>query len=346
MSASYILCSSPEHPTSREAGEHFISIMSCMSRKSVQTTVMAAILVLVCTIAFRNQYYAGIITITAIAAILTMAVNLSAYAGVLMFGSGGLYGVGAYTYANMSLLGYPSLLGLLCGAAMSTIIGLVMIIASLRLRGIFFALSTLIGNLILSAMFLNLTWLTAGPRGMSNIPAPSFWFPGIGEVAFVGYLQTYLALLLLIAWLVVCWLILQGRTGIYLEAIRNDEMLSTTLGIDIMKYRLLAFLPAAGMMGLAGGLYSGYTSSITPDNFDIFLSFTILTFVNVGGRGTFAGPIIAAVILSALVYLFQPVYMVRNILYGLLLILVITISPDGIAGIVKSLHRRQRGQRA
>ena len=227
MSASYILCSSPEHPTSREAGEHFISIMSCMSRKSVQTTVLAAILVLVCTIAFRNQYYAGIITITAIAAILTMAVNLSAYAGVLMFGSGGLYGVGAYTYANMSLLGYPSLLGLLCGAAMSTIIGLVMIIASLRLRGIFFALSTLIGNLILSAMFLNLTWLTAGPRGMSNIPAPSFWFPGIGEVAFVGYLQTYLALLLLIAWLVVCWLMLQGRTGIYLEAIRNDEMLST-----------------------------------------------------------------------------------------------------------------------
>jgi branched-chain amino acid transport system permease protein len=110
--------------------------------------------------------------------------------------------------------------------------------------------------------------------------------------------------------------------------------------------RLLAFLPAAGMMGLAGGLYSGYTSSITPDNFDIFLSFTILTFVNVGGRGTFAGLIIAAVILSALVYLFQHAYMVRNILYGLLLILVITISPDGIAGIVKSLHGRQRGQRA
>jgi branched-chain amino acid transport system permease protein len=310
--------------------------------KVLQTTLTGGILVIACTVAFRNEYYAGITTITAIAAILTMSVNLSAYAGVLMFGSGGLYGVGAYTYANMSLLGYPSLLALTCGAITSTIVGLAMIVASLRLRGIFFALSTLIGNLILSAMFLNLTWLTAGPRGMSSIPAPSFWLPGIGEVVFAGYLQTYLALLILVVWLYACWVMLRGRAGIYLEAIRHDEMLSTTLGIDIMRYRLLAFLPAAGMMGLAGGLYSGYTSSITPDNFDIFLSFTILTFVNVGGRGTFAGPILAAVILSAVVYLFQPVYMVRNILYGLLLILVITISPDGIAGIVKGLRRHQR----
>jgi branched-chain amino acid transport system permease protein len=309
--------------------------------KVLQTTLTGVLLVAACTVAFRNEYYAGIITITAIAAILTMAVNLSAYAGVLMFGSGGLYGVGAYTYANMSLMGYPSLLALFCGVIMSAIVGLAMIVASLRLRGIFFALSTLIGNLILSAMFLNLTWLTAGPRGMSNIPPPSFWFPGIGEVVFAGYLQTYLALFILGLWLFACWVLLRGRVGIYLEAIRHDEMLSTTLGIDIMKFRLLAFLPAAGMMGLAGGLYSSYTSAITPDNFDIFLSFTILTFVNVGGRGTFVGPIIAAVILSALVYLFQPVYMVRNILYGLLLILVITISPDGIAGIVQSLRRYQ-----
>jgi branched-chain amino acid transport system permease protein len=312
--------------------------MNWAPAKSLRATVLIAIVVLVCMVAFRNPYYAGIITVTAIAAILTMAVNLSAYAGVLMFASGGLYGVGAYTYANLTLIGHSALLALIAAAAMSMVVGLVMIIASLRLRGIYFALSTLIGNLILSAIFLNLTWLTAGPRGMSNIPPPIFWLPGIGNVAFVGYLQAYLVLAILVAWLYVSWLMLHTKTGIYLEAIRHDDMLSTTLGINILKYRLLAFLPSAAMMGLAGGLYSGYTSSITPDNFDIFLSFMILTFVNVGGRGTFAGPIIAAVILSALVYLFQPIYMVRNLLYGLLLILVILISPDGLMGIVKRLQ--------
>jgi branched-chain amino acid transport system permease protein len=306
-------------------------------------TLLATILIAACVIAYRNAYYAGILTVTAIAAILTMSVNLSAYAGVLMFATGGLYGVGAYTYANLTLKGKPAIIALLAGAALSTFVGLLMIIASLRLRGIYFALSTLIGNLILSAMFLNLTWLTAGPRGMSNIPAPTFSAPVIGEVAFVGYLQTYLVIGILVTWLLVAWRILHGRAGRYLEAIRHDDMLSMTLGIDILKYRLLAFLPSAAMMGLAGGLSAGYTSSITPDNFDIFLSFTILTFVNVGGRGTFAGPIIAAVILSALVYLFQPIYMVRNLIYGLLLIVVILISPDGIMGIVKRLWQRRQG---
>jgi branched-chain amino acid transport system permease protein len=317
--------------------------LSGSAAKLLRAGVLIAILFLVCTVAFRNPYYAGIITVTAIAAILTMAVNLSAYAGVLMFATGGLYGVGAYTYANLSLLGRSAFVALIAAAAMSMVVGFVIIIASLRLRGIYFALSTLIGNLILSAIFLNLTWLTAGPRGMSNIPPPVFWLPGVGDVAFVGYLQTYLVLAILVAWLFASWRILHTKTGIYLEAIRHDDVLSTTLGIHILKYRLLAFLPSAAMMGLAGGLYSGYTTSITPDNFDIFLSFTILTFVNVGGRGTFAGPIIAAVILSALVYIFQPIYMVRNLLYGSLLILVILISPDGIMGIAKSLQSWRRG---
>lgn len=311
--------------------------------KWLQGSVLVILVLLVCTVAFRNPYYAGIVTITGIAAILTMSVNLSAYAGVLMFASGGLYGVGAYTYANLSLLGQSALIALVSAAAMSAAVGFVMIIASLRLRGIYFALSTLIGNLILTAIFLNLTWLTAGPRGMSNIPPPVFWVPGIGEIAFVGYLQAYLVLAVLAAWLYASWWLLHTRVGVYLEAIRHDDMLSATLGIDILKYRLLAFLPSAAMMGLAGGLYAGYTSSITPDNFDIFLSFMILTFVNVGGRGTFAGPIIAAVVLSALVYVFQPIYMVRNLLYGLLLILVILISPDGIMGIIKRLQLWQRG---
>ena len=97
---------------------------------------------------------------------------------------------------------------------MSAVVGFVMIIASLRLRGIYFALSTLIGNLILSAIFLNLTWLTAGPRGMSNIPAPVFSVPGIGEIAFVGYLQTYLVLAVLAAWLYGSWWLLHTRVGI------------------------------------------------------------------------------------------------------------------------------------
>ena len=145
--------------------------------KWVQGSVLVILVLLVCTVAFRNPYYAGIVTITGIAAILTMSVNLSAYAGVLMFASGGLYGVGAYTYADLSLLGQTALIALVSAAAMSTAVGFVMIIASLRLRGIYFALSTLIGNLILSAIFLNLTWLTAGPRGMSNIPPPYFGCP-------------------------------------------------------------------------------------------------------------------------------------------------------------------------
>ena len=68
--------------------------------KWLQGSVLVILVLLVCTVAFRNPYYAGIVTITGIAAILTMSVNLSAYAGVLMFASGGLYGVGAYTYAN------------------------------------------------------------------------------------------------------------------------------------------------------------------------------------------------------------------------------------------------------
>ena len=89
--------------------------------KWLQGSVLVLLGLIVCTVAFRNPYYAGIVTITGIAAILTMSVNLSAYAGVLMFASGGLYGVGAYTYANLSLLGQSALIALLSAAAMSTV---------------------------------------------------------------------------------------------------------------------------------------------------------------------------------------------------------------------------------
>lgn len=286
-------------------------------------------------IAYGNAYYAGIIIVSAIAVMLTVAVNLSAYAGVLMFATGGLYGVGAYTYADLCLWGAPSFVAIVAAGLAATVVGFVVIMASLRLQGIYFALSTLIANLILSAVFLNVISLTAGPRGLSDIPPPALGIPGFGQFVFSGFAQTSLVLAILAVTIAIAWRIITGRRGAYLEAIRHDDMLSMTLGIDILRYRLMAFLPAAAMMGVAGALYAGYTSSITPDNFDIFLSFTILTFVNVGGRGTFIGPIVAAVLLSALVYVFQPIYMIRNLLYGSLLVAVILASPDGLIGIVR-----------
>ncbi|MDA0261930.1 MAG: branched-chain amino acid ABC transporter permease [Proteobacteria bacterium] len=277
----------------------------------------------------------------ALATILTTSVNLAGYAGVIMFAAGGLYGVGAYTYANFSLnLGMPSIVSLLAAAGVATLVGLIMTLASLRLQGIYFALSTLIGNLILSAIFFNVTDLTAGPRGMSAIPPPTIGLPGIGEIVFIDYLQTYLVMAIAIAWIYGVWRMVNGRMGRYLEALREDEILAPTLGIDILKYRLIAFLPSTAMIGLAGGLYAAYTTAITPENFDIFVSFTILTFVNVGGRGTISGPVIAAIFLTAIVYVFDPIYLVRNLLYGSLLIFVILLSPDGLMGILKDLKVR------
>jgi ABC-type branched-subunit amino acid transport system permease subunit len=303
--------------------------------------IAAAAIAIAAGLALINPYYAGIITLIALAAILTTSVNLAGYAGVIMFAAGGLYGVGAYTYANFALkLGMPSIVSLLAAAAMATLVGLIMILASLRLQGIYFALSTLIGNLILSAIFFNVTDLTAGPRGMSAIPPPVINLPGIGEIVFNDYLQTYLVMAIAVAWIYAVWRLVNGRMGRYLEALREDEILAPTLGIDILKYRLLAFLPSAAMIGLAGGLYAGYTTAITPENFDIFVSFTILTFVNVGGRGTISGPVVAAVFLTAIVYVFDPIYLVRNLLYGSLLILVILLSPDGLMGILRDLRER------
>lgn len=301
----------------------------------------AAAVTLAAALALINPYYAGIITLIALAVILTTSVNLAGYAGVIMFAAGGLYGVGAYTYANFALkFGMPSIVSLFAAAAVATLVGLIMILASLRLQGIYFALSTLIGNLILSAIFFNVTDLTAGPRGMSAIPPPTIFLPGVGELVFNDYLQTYLVMAIAIAWIYAVWRMVNGRMGRYLEALREDEILAPTLGIDILKYRLLAFLPSTAMIGLAGGLYAGYTTAITPENFDIFVSFTILTFVNVGGRGTISGPVVAAVFLTAIVYVFDPIYLIRNLLYGSLLILVILLSPDGLMGILKDFRER------
>ena len=151
----------------------------------------AAAVTLAAALALINPYYAGIITLIALAVILTTSVNLAGYAGVIMFAAGGLYGVGAYTYANFALkFGMPSIVSLFAAAAVATLVGLIMILASLRLQGIYFALSTLIGNLILSAIFFNVTDLTAGPRGMSAIPPPTIFLPGVGELVFNDYLQT------------------------------------------------------------------------------------------------------------------------------------------------------------
>ncbi len=286
--------------------------------------------------AFLNPYYLRITIMAGIYMILASSLNIIiGFTGMFSLGHGAFYGIGAYVSAllarNFGLSFWLTMLiaGLVAGC-FGTLIGL----ATLRLRAIFLAFTTLGFGEITRIIILNWISVTRGPMGVPGIPIPTLFGISFKPIAYY-----YLIVVLVLLTVLIVYRLYYSRVGRAFLAIREDELATKNMGINVFAFKTLAFTLACALAGVAGAYYAHFARYISADQFGNNESFMILAMVALGGTGSIAGPLIGAFILVLLPEVFRFLAEYRMVLYGLILICVIVLKPGGIVG-VKGLFER------
>jgi branched-chain amino acid transport system permease protein len=289
-----------------------------------------------------QPYYLYLLSTAYLFATMASAWGLLASSGQISFGHAAFFGLGAYGAALASLGGlwpwWSILVGALAGSAGGLLIGL----ASLRLRGAYLALATLAYAELWRGIALNWTEVTGGGAGLLGIPAlPPV--PGLPIDFTRGRAGSYyLALGVLVAMLGAYALIASSRAGLAFSAVREEEERASLLGLHPLPWKLLAFALSAWFTGLVGGLYVHVVRLVEPDLvFSRYYSILPLIMATFGGPHSRLGPAVAAVGLYLLTeLLLTPLApALRQSLYALVLILVILYLPGGLAGLATRRSR-------
>lgn len=259
------------------------------------------------------------------------------YAGIANFAGAAFFGIGCYSAAILTTrTPLPHLLVIVAGGAMAALIGSVLILPILRTRGHYAALITIAFG-ILFKTFLEVNDTLGGPQGLKvpglEIPGWSFndpiHLPGGVEVSF--YLNyVVLAVLLAVSAYIVVKRLERSWIGLNFDAVRLDEMGAAVSGIDIARWKILAFVFGNFLAGMAGAVYAMMSGFIAPNNFTFGDSLILVSIVILGGVGNPLGVILAALLLLVLPEKLQVIQEYRFLLYALLVILILLFRPDGL----------------
>lgn len=277
-------------------------------------------------------YYVSLLTVMSITVIWALSLNLiTGFCGQISLGHAAFYGTGAYCAALLSKGGLHLVPALVAGGLLAGLIGVVVGLASLRVRHDFLAITTMGVNFLFLGIVRQQDTL-GGEMGVSGIPDP-----GLGNA---GYMLLALGLAAAVAafslYLKRSWM------GFVFGAVADDEDTARMVGIDVARFKIAAFALGTALAGVAGGLYAHDVRFIDPDSFGFVESIAVLAMVVVGGIGSIWGVAVAAAVLSVLPLLVQFISDYKLLLYGGLLFAVMRFSPGGLAGAVERLLGRQK----
>jgi branched-chain amino acid transport system permease protein len=278
----------------------------------------------------QSAYHLHITIMAGIFAVLAMSLNLLlGYTGQLSLGHAAFFGIGAYTSALLALrLDWSFWLGLPAAVAMAGLAGWAIGRLALKLRGAYFVLVTISFAGVVSLVSVNWMELTNGPLGLPGIPAPSLGPWSLRDKAAYYYLVLAAAALSGL----VCRRLVRSRAGRAFVALRENEPLAESVGIDGTRYLVIAAVVSAGMAGMAGSLYAHYTRFVSPEVFLFTYTVTMVIMVVAGGKGTLAGPVVGAVLFTALPEALREAtsWQWQMLAYGVILVLLIFFLPSGI----------------
>jgi branched-chain amino acid transport system permease protein len=291
-----------------------------------------------------NNVVLTVLIFTFILGILGVSFNLIfGFTGQLSLFHAAAFGLSAYaTYLSMAHWGISFWIGMATGVVFVTLISIVIgtICFRFKLKELYFAIVTLAFSELARLVILNWTSFTNGSLGINFTLTPTLWLPGRGVVPVAGTTMWYYLSLIAVALAVAFYSrILHSWMGRTFAAIRLNDALADTLGINVFRYKLICFLFANAGSAVAGSLYSFYISYIDPHYFSVDQSLAIIAMALLGGREYVAAPIVGAFVLTALPHVINVNAEVRILIYGLILILSILLMPRGIVG---SLVRRRR----
>lgn len=276
-----------------------------------------------------NSYYSDLINMVCINVILAVSLNMvTGLLGQLVLGHAGFMLVGAYAaalftiHSNLPLfVAFP--ISLVIGGAVAALFGVIIGIPALRLRGDYLAIITLGFGEIIRVIANNLT-ITNGAKGLYGIESLNSRQNLTPMFSYVFFIAVFV--------IFINFTFGTSRHGRAVIAIREDEIAAEASGINTTYYKLLAFIIAAFIAGIAGGLYAHQIGIIDPSKFDFNRSVEILVMVVLGGMGSITGSIISASVLTILPEALRGFADYRMLLYSVLLICVMLFRPTGLLG--------------
>ena len=298
--------------------------MSPRLRTFVTRTAMLAATYLIVLVLIQagiiNAYLQATMVTICVNIMLAVSLNLvTGFTGQFSLGQAGFMAIGAYS-TGLITMAIPTVwgfvLGLATGAVLAAMVGFLIGLPTLRLRGDYLAIATLGMAEIIRVLLLNMGF-TNGAAGLSGIPQ------------FVNWSWLFV---LTVGTVVLITNFLNSRHGRDCIAVREDEIAAESIGVRSTRVKTLAFMTGAFFGAVAGGVYASYFYFLKPDLFGFMQSINILVIVVLGGLGSVSGSIIAAVLLAIVSTLLQPFPEIRMILYSLVLVVLMVFRPQGIMG--------------
>lgn len=282
------------------------------------------------------DYQISLLTIMGISIIAALSLNLIlGFCGQISLGHAAFLGIGAYTSAILSKGGTPFVIAVLAGMVLAAIFGVIVGFSSLRVREDFLAITTM-GVAFLFLGIVRKQDALGGEMGIAMIPDP-----GLGKFGYMMLVMTLAAALALFSiYLKRSWL------GFTFETVADDEDTATLVGIDVARYKLIAFALGTAFAGLAGALYAHNVKFIDPESFGFVESITILSMVVIGGTGSVWGVIVAAGALSVFPMWFQFIDDYKLLVYGGFLCLIMLFSPGGLSGLLEKFYNGAKSAKA
>jgi ABC-type branched-subunit amino acid transport system permease subunit len=292
----------------------------------------------------QQRYIVHVLIFTALFAALALSYDLVVgHVGSLSLAHPAFFGVGAYTAAILSTRGgWPFVADLAAAIVLAGTVAAIAGVPLFRLVEHAFAVGTLAFAVVTWIVATNWVELTRGPLCITGVPKPAVALPGgptLAITALPGFYWLALGALGAVA------LLYRGlttfRLGRVLHAVRDNELLASAAGIDPLKYRMLAFTVGGALAGGVGALYVHYLSVVCPEEMTVALTVNLLVIVFLGGVGSLRGVLLGALLFTALPEVLRLAPTWRLVIYGLLLLVIVIRSPEGLEGLL----RRSAGTR-
>ena len=296
-----------------------------------------------------NLYFLHVVIVMGIFIIAAMSLNLLlGFTGQLSLGHVAFFGIGAYASALVSL-GFevhltddiavgigpkPVWFAMLVAIAVAGVCGYGIGRVAFKVRGAYFVIVSISFAEVVRLVAVNWVELTQGPMALNNIPFPRLGAPGLLELSFLHKpAYYYLVLVAAVVSYVIIRRLVNSQAGRAMVALRENEPLAVSVGIDVTRYLVLATVVAAAMAGAAGALYAHYIRIVDPDIFLFIYTVTMVIMVITGGKGTFAGPVVGGLIFGIVPELLRALRIepeLQWIVFGVLMILIVFLLPRGI----------------
>lgn len=312
---------------------HHPNLHSSKLRNEVRLSLALLCVLALLPAVIHSPYWLGVLIVSMYFAIMASGWNLLAgYAGQFSLAPAAFSMLGGYTTGLLAYhLNAPLWIGLPMAVVFPGVIGLILGWIVLRLSGPYLALTTLSFAEIIRLVIYNSIEFTRGDQGL-NVPS-------LLDTR-LGYYYLFLVALTLVVALT--YLILRSRAGRFLQAIRDDEIGAASRGVDVVRYKTLAFFISCAVCGLAGGLYGTFARLVSPEMGLIAQTGLVIAMVVIGGMGTLAGPLIGAVLVYVASEFLRDVGNIQMIVFALLVIVFARFFREGLWGLVRHAVDRHR----